>query len=214
MIWDSDWLINKTTPSIVIARLISSIRFPILVFPVSNVNVKEFLIDLHLTFQPYIKDPNKSNTQKYFRHSNVKRNDSALLRSGYFFYFGRLDINCNFNWFEILNIECLWKSWAMNLSRVMNRSKRSSRAIILSIRLHFVIRDVKINFFVYPILTKQYNFHQCWPVFTLADNWKRCRGIIHWNKRGFMSKRRNTKKLTDKHNLWRSNAHWFCCSWF
>ena len=80
----------------------------------------------------------------------------------------------------------------MNLSRVMNRSKRSSRAIILSIRLHFVIRDVKINFFVYPILTKQYNFHQCWPVFTLADNWKRCRGIIHWNKRGFMSKRINT----------------------
>ena len=54
VIWDSDWLINKTTLSIVIARLISSIRFPILVFPVSNVNVKEFLIDLHLTFQPYI----------------------------------------------------------------------------------------------------------------------------------------------------------------
>ena len=115
-----------------------------------------------------------------------------------------IDINCNFTWFEILNNECLWKSWVMNLSRVMNRSKRSSRAIILSIRLHFVIRDVKINFFVYPILTKQYNFHQCWPVFTLVDNWKRCRGIIHWNKRGFMSKRTNTKKLIDKNNLWRS----------
>ena len=37
-----------------------------------------------------IKDPNKSNTQKYFRHFNVKRYDLALLRSGYFFYFGRL----------------------------------------------------------------------------------------------------------------------------
>ena len=38
----------------------------------------------------HIKDPNKSNTQKYFRHSNVKRYELALLRSGYFFYFGRL----------------------------------------------------------------------------------------------------------------------------
>ena len=38
-----------------------------------------------------IKDPNKSNTQKYFRHFNVKRYELALLRSGYFFYFGRLD---------------------------------------------------------------------------------------------------------------------------
>ena len=37
-----------------------------------------------------IKDPNKSNTQKNFRHSNVKRYELALLRSGYFFYFGRL----------------------------------------------------------------------------------------------------------------------------
>ena len=37
-----------------------------------------------------IKDPNKSNTQKYFRHSNVKRYELALLRSGYFIYFGRL----------------------------------------------------------------------------------------------------------------------------
>ena len=37
-----------------------------------------------------IKDPNKSDTQKYFRHSNVKRYELALLRSGYFFYFGRL----------------------------------------------------------------------------------------------------------------------------
>ena len=110
------------------------------------------------------------------------------------FMIPRVDINCILIWFEILNNECLWKSWVMNLSRVMNRSKGSSRAIILSIRLHFVIRDVKINFFVYPILTKQYNFHQCWPVFTLTDNWKRCREIIHWNKRGFMSKRTNSKK--------------------
>ena len=38
----------------------------------------------------YIKDPNKSNTQKYFRHSNVKRYELALLRSGYFFYFSLL----------------------------------------------------------------------------------------------------------------------------
>ena len=38
----------------------------------------------------YIKDPNKSNTQEYFRHSNVKRYELALLRPGYFFYFGRL----------------------------------------------------------------------------------------------------------------------------
>ena len=37
-----------------------------------------------------IKDPNKSNTQKYFRHSNVKRYELALLRSGYFIYLGRL----------------------------------------------------------------------------------------------------------------------------
>ena len=37
-----------------------------------------------------IKDPNKSNTQKYFRHSNVKRYELALLRSGYYIYFGRL----------------------------------------------------------------------------------------------------------------------------
>ena len=37
-----------------------------------------------------IKDPNKSNTQKYFRHSNVKRYELALLRSGYFFYFSLL----------------------------------------------------------------------------------------------------------------------------
>ena len=54
-------MINKTTQSIVIARLISSIRFPILVFPVSNVNAKEFLTDLHQTFQPYINI--KSGTQ-------------------------------------------------------------------------------------------------------------------------------------------------------
>ena len=39
-----------------------------------------------------LKDPNKSNTQKYFRHSNIKRYELALLRSGYFIYFGRLDI--------------------------------------------------------------------------------------------------------------------------
>ena len=38
----------------------------------------------------YIKDPNKSNTQKYFRHSNIKRYELALLRSGYFIYFARL----------------------------------------------------------------------------------------------------------------------------
>ena len=37
-----------------------------------------------------IKDPNKSNTHKYFRHSNVKRYELALLRSGYFFYFSLL----------------------------------------------------------------------------------------------------------------------------
>ena len=37
-----------------------------------------------------IKDPNKSNTQKYFRHSNVKRYELALLRSGYFIYFSLL----------------------------------------------------------------------------------------------------------------------------
>ena len=37
-----------------------------------------------------IKDLNKSNTQKYFRHSNIKRYELALLRSGYFIYFGRL----------------------------------------------------------------------------------------------------------------------------
>ena len=37
-----------------------------------------------------LKDPNKSNTQVYFRHSNVKRYELALLRPGYFFYFGRL----------------------------------------------------------------------------------------------------------------------------
>ena len=43
-----------------------------------------------------LKDPNKSNTQKYFRHSNVKRYELALLRSGYFFYFGRLFILKNF----------------------------------------------------------------------------------------------------------------------
>ena len=37
-----------------------------------------------------LKDPNKSNTQKYFPHSNVKRYELALLRSGYFFYFSLL----------------------------------------------------------------------------------------------------------------------------
>ena len=37
-----------------------------------------------------IKDPNKSNTQKYFRHSYVKRYELALLRFGYFIYFCRL----------------------------------------------------------------------------------------------------------------------------
>ena len=45
--------------------------------------------DLNVSSRP-IKDPNKSNTQKYFRHSNVKRYEVALLRPGYFFYFGRL----------------------------------------------------------------------------------------------------------------------------
>ena len=38
----------------------------------------------------YIKDPNKSNTQKYFRHSNVKKYELALLRSGYYKTFDRL----------------------------------------------------------------------------------------------------------------------------
>ena len=37
-----------------------------------------------------IKDPNKSNTHEYFRHSNGKGYELALLRPGYFFYFGRL----------------------------------------------------------------------------------------------------------------------------
>ena len=43
-----------------------------------------------LTNTDAIKDPNKSNTQKYFRHSNVKRYELALLRSGYFVYFSLL----------------------------------------------------------------------------------------------------------------------------
>ena len=46
------------------------------------------IVHINIRYTVYIiKDPNKSNTQKYFRHSNVKRYELALLRSGYFFYF-------------------------------------------------------------------------------------------------------------------------------
>ena len=41
--------------------------------------------DIHAYQSQTIKDPNKSITQKYFRHSYVKGYELALLRSGYFF---------------------------------------------------------------------------------------------------------------------------------
>ena len=51
------------------------------------------LYDIDYDIIVHIKDPNKSNNQKYFRHSNVKRYELALLRSGYFIYFCRL-VHC------------------------------------------------------------------------------------------------------------------------
>ena len=81
---------SLSQPSAILERHITIQSILSIIFLTTSTSM--FSQHLNLNNMNDIKDPNKSNTQKYFRHSNVKRYELALLRSGYFIYFGRLHI--------------------------------------------------------------------------------------------------------------------------